>query len=42
MHLQWCQGHDDVTMGANNDAASQKWENTVIFMLIMTQNWYIT
>ena len=27
-HWQWCQGHDDVTMGANDDAASQKWENS--------------
>ena len=23
---QWCQGHDDVTTGANGDVASQKWE----------------
>ena len=41
-HLQGWQGHDDITMGANNNAVSRKWENTVIFMLIITQDWYIT
>ena len=38
-YFQGCQDHDDVTTGVNNDAASRKWENTVIFMLIITQNW---
>ena len=32
-----------MTMGANNDMQHhRKWENTVIFMLIIPQNWYIT
>ena len=26
-YLQGCQGHNDLTMGADDDAASQKWEN---------------
>ena len=34
-HWQWCQGHDDITMGADGNVASQKWENTVIFILIL-------
>ena len=27
---QWqgCQGHDDITTGSNDNAASQKWENS--------------
>ena len=32
---QWCQGHDDITTGTDDDAASQKLENIDIFMLIL-------
>ena len=32
--FQGCQGYNDITMGANDNMASQKWENTLIFLLI--------